>query len=109
MTLGDHALTRTVLSRWTWLPKTASLLSLLHQVALFQSKHIDTRTHISVVLDVKNACWGGLMSAGAKSRNVQGVIIDGRVRDLAEHRSMGFPVSIFANDTETIPYAGLHL
>lgn len=33
------------------------------------------------------------MSAGAKSRGVQGVIIDGRVRDLAEHRSMGFPVS----------------
>lgn len=49
-------------------------------------------------LDVKNACWGGLMSAGAKARQVQGAVIDGRVRDLAEHRSMGFPVSYIGRD-----------
>jgi regulator of RNase E activity RraA len=45
------------------------------------------------VLDVKNAVWGGLMSARAKAKGVQGVVIDGRVRDLNEHRTMQFPVS----------------
>jgi regulator of RNase E activity RraA len=46
------------------------------------------------VLDVKNAVWGGLMSARAKAKGVQGVVIDGRVRDLNEHRTMQFPVSL---------------
>jgi hypothetical protein len=32
------------------------------------------------------------MSIGAKTRGVQGVVIDGGCRDLAEHREMGFPV-----------------
>lgn len=32
------------------------------------------------------------MSAGAQSRGVLGVIIDGRCRDLTEHRALGFPV-----------------
>lgn len=32
------------------------------------------------------------MSARAKAKNVKGVIIDGRVRDLREHRSMEYPV-----------------
>jgi regulator of RNase E activity RraA len=34
------------------------------------------------------------MSASAKAKNVQAVVVDGRVRDLAEHRAMGMPVSI---------------
>lgn len=33
------------------------------------------------------------MSARAKMRKTKGVVVDGRVRDLAEHRSMDFPVS----------------
>jgi regulator of RNase E activity RraA len=33
------------------------------------------------------------MSARAKSKGVQGVVIDGRVRDLNEHRQMNFPVT----------------
>ncbi|CAO3633021.1 unnamed protein product [Cunninghamella blakesleeana] len=56
---------------------------------------------ISVPPDVKNACWGGLMSARAMAKNVQGVIIDGRVRDLSEQRSMGFP--IFAKSHSILP------
>lgn len=32
------------------------------------------------------------MSIGAKTRGVQGVVIDGGCRDLAEHREIGFPV-----------------
>jgi regulator of RNase E activity RraA len=40
----------------------------------------------------KNAVWGGLMSARAKTLKVQGVVVDGRIRDLAEHRDMQIPV-----------------
>lgn len=36
------------------------------------------------------------MSARAQAKKVQGVVIDGRVRDLSEHRSMEFPVSFRA-------------
>ncbi|KAG2214286.1 RraA-like protein [Mucor mucedo] len=56
---------------------------------------------ISAPSDVKNAVWGGLMSAGAQSRGVQGVIIDGRVRDLGEQRDMQFPV--FARSHSILP------
>ncbi|KAI9639645.1 ribonuclease E inhibitor RraA/Dimethylmenaquinone methyltransferase [Dioszegia hungarica] len=49
---------------------------------------------------VKAATWGGLMSIGAKTRGVQGVVIDGGCRDLAEHREIGFPV--FARHHSTL-------
>ena len=42
--------------------------------------------------DTKNAVWGGLMTAGAQARDVAGVVISGRCRDLEEHRAAGFPV-----------------
>ncbi|RKP23989.1 ribonuclease E inhibitor RraA/Dimethylmenaquinone methyltransferase [Syncephalis pseudoplumigaleata] len=41
-----------------------------------------------------NAVWGGLMSTRAKYLGVQGVVIDGRCRDLDEHRAMAFPASV---------------
>lgn len=40
-----------------------------------------------------SACWGGLMSTRAKYLGAEGVVVDGRVRDVGEHREMGFPVS----------------
>lgn len=40
------------------------------------------------------------MSARAKAKKVQGVVVDGRVRDLSEHRSMEYPVSFFFLDTQ---------
>ncbi|KAI0633525.1 RraA-like protein [Trametes polyzona] len=49
---------------------------------------------------VKNAVWGGLMTAGAQSRGARGVIISGRCRDLAEHRAASFPV--FARGHSTL-------
>ncbi|QRW21357.1 valine-tRNA ligase [Rhizoctonia solani] len=55
---------------------------------------------ISVPPNVKSAAWGGLMTAGAQFRGVNGVIIDGRVRDLIEHRAAGFPV--FARGHSTL-------
>lgn len=39
-----------------------------------------------------SACWGGLMSTRAKFLGAQAVMIDGRMRDINEHREMGFPV-----------------
>jgi regulator of RNase E activity RraA len=41
-----------------------------------------------------NAVYGGLMSLRAKVLGAAGVIIDGRVRDLQEHRDLEFPVSM---------------
>lgn len=41
---------------------------------------------------LKSAAWGGLMTARAQFRGVKGVVVDGRCRDLAEHREAGFPV-----------------
>ncbi|ELU39306.1 demethylmenaquinone methyltransferase domain-containing protein [Rhizoctonia solani AG-1 IA] len=57
-------------------------------------------TYLIFLTDVKSAAWGGLMTAGAQFRGVNGVIIDGRVRDLIEHRAAGFPV--FARGHSTL-------
>lgn len=40
-----------------------------------------------------SACWGGLMSTRAHYLGAQGVIVDGRVRDVGEHQELKFPVS----------------
>ncbi len=48
----------------------------------------------------RSAIWGGLMSARAKALGVEGVILDGRCRDLSEHRQAGFPV--FARGHSTL-------
>lgn len=39
-----------------------------------------------------NAVYGGLMSLRAQKLGVAGVVIDGKLRDLGEHRSLGIPV-----------------
>lgn len=41
-------------------------------------------------LDV--AGWGGILSLGALTRGVEGVIVDGACRDVDESRTLGFPV-----------------
>ncbi|KAH9985277.1 RraA-like protein [Xylariaceae sp. FL0662B] len=46
-----------------------------------------------------NACYGGLMSLRAKTLGASGVIIDGRLRDLQEHRDLEFP--LFARSVGT--------
>jgi regulator of RNase E activity RraA len=40
-----------------------------------------------------NACYGGLMSTRAQHSGAVGTVIDGRLRDLQEHRDLDFPVS----------------
>ncbi|KAF8919916.1 RraA-like protein [Mucidula mucida] len=58
---------------------------------------VDTATPSSVIVisappNIKNAVWGGLMTAGAQARAAVGVVISGRCRDLAEHANLKFPV-----------------
>ena len=43
---------------------------------------------------LQSACWGGLMSTRAKFLQAEGVIVDGRIRDIQEHNGIKFPVSI---------------
>jgi len=38
------------------------------------------------------AGWGGILSAGAKTKGLAGVIVDGAARDIDEAREMGFPM-----------------
>lgn len=41
-----------------------------------------------------NAVFGGLMSTRAQASGAVGAVIDGRMRDLQEHRKLGFPVRV---------------
>ncbi|PIG80930.1 putative ribonuclease e inhibitor rraa dimethylmenaquinone methyltransferase protein [Aspergillus arachidicola] len=54
---------------------------------------------ISQPLPHVNAVYGGLMTLRAQALNAAGVVIDGRVRDLNEHRSLNFP--LFAKSVGT--------
>jgi regulator of RNase E activity RraA len=47
---------------------------------------------ISAPEGLVNAMYGGLMSTRAQYLGAAGAIVDGRVRDLQEHRDLGFPV-----------------
>ncbi|KAI1387015.1 RraA-like protein [Hypoxylon trugodes] len=47
-----------------------------------------------------SACWGGLMSTRASHVGASGVVVDGRIRDVNEHRELDFPV--FARDTSIL-------
>ncbi|OJJ08157.1 hypothetical protein ASPVEDRAFT_155873 [Aspergillus versicolor CBS 583.65] len=46
-----------------------------------------------------NAVYGGLMTLRAQALGAAGVVIDGRVRDLGEHRALNFP--LFAKSVGT--------
>lgn len=41
-----------------------------------------------------NAVFGGLMALRAQQIGAAGAVVDGRLRDLQEHRDLEFPVSI---------------
>lgn len=42
-----------------------------------------------------NAVFGGLMALRAQRIGAAGAVVDGRLRDLQEHRDLEFPVSIY--------------
>lgn len=52
---------------------------------------------------IPNGLWSSLVAARGQARGAVGAIIDGRMRDLGEHRELlpGFP--IFARETGTAP------
>jgi regulator of RNase E activity RraA len=45
---------------------------------------------------IPNAVYGGLMSTRAQASKAVGSVVDGRFRDLQEHRALNFPVSVAA-------------
>jgi regulator of RNase E activity RraA len=47
------------------------------------------------------SCWGGILTAAAMRRGVNGVVIDGAARDIDEIRARGFPVFARATTTRT--------
>ncbi len=53
---------------------------------------------------VEAGCWGGLLTLGAKTRGVAGVVADGPVRDIDEARGYDFP--IFTNATTALTARG---
>ena len=61
-------------------------------------KQIDTIPEGAVVFisspSIPNAVYGGLMSTRAKYSGAVGTVIDGRFRDIDEHRDLDFPVRL---------------
>lgn len=53
----------------------------------------DAVVFLSQPLPHTNAVFGGLMALRAQQVGAVGTVIDGRLRDLQEHRDLGFPVS----------------
>lgn len=69
----------------------------------FVDAAVEYPDHVMVVQapsNTRSAVWGGLMTARAQYVGLQGVILDGRCRDLAEHREAHFPV--FARGHSTV-------
>ncbi|KAM5347535.1 hypothetical protein ACJ41O_007359 [Fusarium nematophilum] len=52
----------------------------------------DAIMYIQQPKGLSSACWGGLMSTRAQYLGAKGVVIDGRMRDINEHKMMKFPV-----------------
>ncbi len=77
--------------------------------------HIDAAPEGSIVAisippGVTTANWGGMMTTRAKVMKLGGVVLDGRARDIEEHRQMGFPlfargVSVHGSSGYTVPVA----
>lgn len=59
--------------------------------------------HVMVVTApslTRSAVWGGLMTARAQQLELKGVVLDGRCRDLLEHRDAGFAVFARGHSTQ---------
>ncbi|OGL63947.1 MAG: hypothetical protein A3I72_06305 [Candidatus Tectomicrobia bacterium RIFCSPLOWO2_02_FULL_70_19] len=59
--------------------------------------HVDAAPPGSVVVissppGVTTANWGGMMSTRARAMGLAGTVVDGRARDIEEHRALGYPV-----------------
>ena len=75
--------------------------------------HIDAAPEGSIVVisippGVTTANWGGMMTKRAQVMKLGGVVLDGRARDIEEHRQAGFPVfargvSVHGSGGYTVP------
>ncbi|PWY64256.1 RraA-like protein [Aspergillus heteromorphus CBS 117.55] len=81
----------------------AYIVKMVHaadKVSPSQSTHFadaipkDSVVFVSQPKGLISACWGGLMSTRAKKRGAAGVVIDGKFRDINEHRELG--MNLFA-------------
>lgn len=76
---------------------TAEFALLDHPAPPIQIHHLDSAPSGSVVVykvprEAPNAVWGGLMTTRAIHLGVVGVVVEGYIRDLNEHREIAFPV-----------------
>lgn len=77
-----------------------------NKIAPTPQRHFaDTITSGSVVFvsqpkGLTSACWGGLMSTRATKLGAAGVIINGKFRDINEHRELG--IGLFARDVSSL-------
>ncbi|KDN44093.1 RraA-like protein [Tilletiaria anomala UBC 951] len=77
---------------------TVKMVSQTEESAPKPAKHfVDAAEPGSVMIvtapsNCRSAIWGGLMTARAQALGVKGVVLDGRCRDLTEHRDAGFAV-----------------
>jgi regulator of RNase E activity RraA len=82
------------------------LLVVLWQVSIPDISEIDSVPAGAVIFisspKTVNAVYGGLMSHRAKASGAVGTVVDGRVRDLEQHRSLSHPVS--GNESITYKY-----
>ncbi|KAL8845221.1 MAG: hypothetical protein Q9176_000389 [Flavoplaca citrina] len=72
---------------------------------IFEGHYIDQVPPTSVVFisapqGTVNALYGGLMSCRAQYIGAAGTVVDGRIRDLQEHRSLSY--TVFARGTSTV-------
>ncbi|OBA19829.1 hypothetical protein METBIDRAFT_12868 [Metschnikowia bicuspidata var. bicuspidata NRRL YB-4993] len=95
------------------IPKDAVLV-----LALTEDQQLETSPYVTI----NNALYGGLLSTRAQYREAAGSVILGRIRDLAEHRSLGYAVWSYGvgttapgpvvkvvgiNETVTVKLAGM--
>ncbi|GEQ68415.1 hypothetical protein JCM33374_g2083 [Metschnikowia sp. JCM 33374] len=64
-------------------------------MSLTENQQLTTAPFVTV----NNALYGGLMSTRAKYRGAAGSVILGRIRDLAEHRDLEYPVWSYGSGT----------
>ncbi|MEE9276132.1 MAG: RraA family protein [bacterium] len=65
------------------------------EISKLPGHHVDSAPPGSVMVisvhpGVTTANWGGMMSTRARVIGLEGVVLDGRARDIEEHREMGF-------------------
>lgn len=97
-TIGNHipdkivGRARTAILKKTTADKASAELSAKHSVEMIDQAQAGEIGVIVVEGTLDVAGLGGLMATAAKARNMEGLIVDGAVRDVSEMRGLGLPV-----------------